>query len=204
MRNGLFGAVLALLLVFVYQYCDHKFRGHETYFGDAGIIQQQLANVGKLVVTEGSFSQVHTYQDSKTVFFDYLKSDKTAIVLVNAQAQVAYDLSQLDIQIDTTGKKIILRSIPEPELKISPEFEFYDIDQGYFNPFTAEDFNTIKEEYSESLEQQIRKSSLMTNAQNRLISELQKIYILSSTMGWTLEYKNQQIDDQTSWQQLDI
>ncbi|WP_425414343.1 hypothetical protein [Psychroserpens burtonensis] len=34
----------------------------------------------------------------------------------------------------------------------------------------------------------IEVSDLKSNAQNRLISELSKFYILTNTMGWTLEY----------------
>jgi hypothetical protein len=41
--------------------------------------------------------------------------------------------------------------------------------------------------------EKIEKSSLKSNAKNRLVSELQKIYILTNSMGWTLEYDGNQI-----------
>ncbi|MEP2935912.1 MAG: DUF4230 domain-containing protein [Gilvibacter sp.] len=204
MRNMLFGAVLALLIVFVYRYCDRERFGHSTQFENTTLIEQQLANVGKLIVTEGSFSEVQTFKDAKTLYFEGLTSEKRAIVIVNAKAQVAYDLSQMDVTIDTINKKIVLRNIPEPELTITPDLEYFDIENGYFNPFSAEDFNAISEQITDSLDTKIRESTIMTNAQNRLISELQKLYILSNTMGWTLEYEETPITSNADWQRIKL
>jgi hypothetical protein len=204
MRNMLFGAVLALLIVFVYRYCDRDRFANSSQYESTQLIRQQLANVGKLIVTEGSFSEVQTYKDAKTLYFDGLTSEKRAIVIVNAKAQVAYDLSLLDVRIDSVAKKIIISKIPEPELTISPKLEYYDLEAGYFNPFSAKDFNAIRDQITDSLEIKIRKSSIITNAQNRLISELQKLYILSNTMGWTLEYIDIPITNATDWQKIKL
>jgi len=204
MRNMFFGAVLALLIVFVYQYCDHERSAHSTEFENTTIIEQQLVNVGKLIVTEGTFSEVQTYKDTKTLYFEGLTSEKRAIVIVNAKAQVAYDLSLMDVKVDSDNKKIILSKIPEPELTIRPELEYFDIENGYFNPFSAADFNAIRQQITDSLDSKIRKSAIMINAQNRLISELQKFYVLSNTMGWTLEYIDTPIKSNADWQNIDL
>ena len=39
----------------------------------------------------------------------------------------------------------------------------------------------------------MEKSKLKANAQNRLLSELSKILILTNTMGWTLKYDGNEI-----------
>ena len=38
-------------------------------------------------------------------------------------------------------------------------------------------------------------SDLKSNAKNRLISELAKFYILTNSLGWTLEYNDSSITD---------
>ncbi len=43
----------------------------------------------------------------------------------------------------------------------------------------------------------MEKSKLKTNAENRLISELSKILILTNTMGWTLRYNGETIVSET-------
>ena len=78
--------------------------------------------------------------------------------------------------------------MPEEEIKINPDFEYYDIQQGFLNPFDAKDYNAIKVAVNESLVKKIEASSLKSNAKNRLISELSKFYILTNSLGWTLEY----------------
>ena len=45
------------------------------------------------------------------------------------------------------------------------------------------------------LAKKIGKSSLKANAQNRLISELSKILILTNTMGWRLQYEDKIINN---------
>lgn len=41
----------------------------------------------------------------------------------------------------------------------------------------------------------INKSTLISNAENRLISELSKFYILTNSFGWTLEYNGEQVKE---------
>lgn len=60
---------------------------------NTALIQELIKNVGKLVVTEGHFSQGFTYKSSKAVFGDLLEAEKRAIVIVNADVTVSYDLA---------------------------------------------------------------------------------------------------------------
>ena len=61
--------------------------------GNTALIQELIKNVGKLVVTEVHFSQGVTYKNSKAVFGDLLETEKRAIVIVNAEVTVSYDLA---------------------------------------------------------------------------------------------------------------
>jgi hypothetical protein len=62
------------------------------------------------------------------------------------------------------------------------------------NPFTGDDYNKINKSVKANLAKKIEKSSLKTNAQNRLISELSKILILTNSMGWKLQYNGKVIE----------
>jgi len=188
MRNILLGIVICLVVVFGLRYCEHKKDNKETLQATTALIQKQLQNVGKLVVTEGSYAQVFSYEDSKKFYLDLFSSEKKALVVVNATATISYDLSQIQTQIDSENKIIRITSIPEPELSINPNIEYYDVSQDYLNQFEASDYNKIKKRVEESLRKKIEASSLNKNAQNRLISELQKLYILTNSLGWTLQY----------------
>ncbi len=157
------------------------------------LIQKQIRNVGKLIVTEGNFSQVFTYKDSKKFYFDVFSSDKKAIVFVNAKVSVSYDLSKVKTEVIPETKEVIISKIPEPEIHINPNIEYYDMQQDYLNEFDASDFNKIKNRVNKSLMIEIENSDLKKNAQNRLLSELQNLYILTDSMGWLLTYNSEGI-----------
>ncbi|MGB5419270.1 DUF4230 domain-containing protein, partial [Algibacter sp.] len=86
------------------------------------------------------------------------------------------------------NKKLTILSIPDEEIKINPDLEYYDVQADYLNPFEAKDYNDIKSTVNKSLLKKIEASDLKANAKNRLISELSKFYILTNSLGWTLNY----------------
>ena len=204
MRNILFGAVLTLIIVFGVRYCEHGKDNREQLEANTALIQKQLQNVGKLIVTEGNYAQVFSYKDSKKFYFDVLSANKRALVVVNAKASVSYDLSQVTTKIDQDSKTVTITNIPKPELDINPNIEYYDVTQDYLNQFQASDYNIIKKRVEASLRKKIEASELMTNAENRLISELQKIFILTSSMGWTLEYDGTTIESTEAFQEIKL
>ena len=194
MRKILFGVIITLAILFTFKYCDDTKDNKKELQENSVLIQQQVKNVGKLVVTEGHFSEVFNYKNSKEIFGDYITSDKKALVVVNAEVTVGFDLSKIEYKIDEASKTLQIVSIPDEEIKINPDFEYYDVQSDFLNPFEAQDYNKIKESVNKSLMKKVENSSLKTNAKNRLISELSKFYILTNSLGWTLEYNSNPIE----------
>lgn len=188
MRKILFGVLVTLIILFTFKYCDAKKEDRIVLQQNSALIQEQIKNVGKLVVTEGHFSEVFNYKNSKEVFGAYFTSEKKALIVVNAEVSIAYDLSKITFKLDEETKTLSIVSIPEEEIKINPDLEYYDIQSDFFNPFEAKDYNDIKNTVKASLLNKIETSDLKNNAKNRLISELSKFYILTNSLGWTLEY----------------
>ena len=139
-------------------------------------------------MTEGYFSQVFTFKNSQNLFLDIVTSDKKALVVANAKATVEYDLRQLETRVDEDNKTVVITKIPEPVINIYPEIEYYDVTQDYFNKFEANDYNKIKNSVTAQFRKKIESSGLKDNAQERLMSELVNIYVLTKSMGWTLKY----------------
>ena len=188
MRKILFGVIITLIVLFTFKFCGDKREDKIVLQENSALIQQQINNVGKLIVTEGHFTEVFNYKSSKDIFGDLLSVEKKALVVVNAEVTIAYDLSKIEFEIDEVNKTLIILSIPEEEIKINPDLEYYDVQADYFNPFEAKDYNDIKNTVKASLSRKIEASDLEANAKNRLISELSKFYILTNSLGWTLKY----------------
>lgn len=204
MRKILFGVVVTLLVLFGFRYCEDKKQNRIEMRESSALIQEQIKNVGKLVVTEGHFSEVFNYKNSKSLFGDYLTAEKKALVVVNADVTVAYDLSKIEYEIDEVSKTLTITFIPAEEIKISPELEYYDIQADFFNPFEAKDYNDIKDVIKVSLSKKLQNSDIKKNAKNRLISELSKFYILTNSLGWTLQYNETPINDVQNLESLDL
>ncbi len=204
MRKILFGVIVTLLVLFSFKYCDDQKEEQVTLQEHSALIKEQVKNVGKLVVTEGHFSEVFTYKNSKAVFGDWLEAEKRAVVIVNADVTIAYDLSLIEYEIDELTKTLRIKTIPQEEIKINPDFEYYDIQADFLNQFEAKDYNEIKSIVNTSLMKKIEDSDLKSNAQNRLISELAKFFILTNSLGWTLEYNAESITSLSQMENLNF
>lgn len=187
--------MITLVGVLVFRSCSKDQKENAILQENSMLIQQQISNVSKLIVTEGHFAEVYNYKDSQELFGSFITADKKALVVVNAEVTVAYDLGKIDFEIDELGKTLYIKSIPEPEIKINPDFEYYDVTADYLNPFDASDYNVIKRNVNTALMKKVEASTLMSNAKNRLISELSKFYVLTNSMGWKLVHGNQSINN---------
>jgi lipopolysaccharide export LptBFGC system permease protein LptF len=201
LKRILIGIAVIGGIFLLFKYCDFKKNDDEDITYNTNLIQQQILNVGKLVVTEGHFSEVITYKNQQKYLLDMLSFEKKALVIVNADVTVAYDLHKMKYDIDEKNKTITIVSIPKEEIKISPDIQFYNVEQSKLNPFTGDDYNKINKSVKANLAKKIEKSSLKTNAQNRLISELSKLLITTSQLGWTLKYEGKVIESEKDFGQ---
>lgn len=184
-----------MAVVLIFRSCSEEKEKKSILKENSMLIQEQINNVSKLIVTEGHFAEVYNYKDSQQLFGPLITADKKALVVVNAEVTVAYDLSLVKFEIDEAAKTLRIISIPEPEIKINPDFEYYDVTADYLNQFNAEDYNKIKRNVNASLLKKIEASTLKSNAENRLLSELSKFLVLTNSMGWTLTYGDRNIQN---------
>lgn len=194
MKRFLAGVLITLAIVFIVRSCRDEKASEAILEENSMLIQQQIENVSKLIVTEGHFAEVYNYKDSKELFGPLLTAQKKALVVVNADVSIAYDLSKIGFELDEASKTLTIKDIPEPEIKLNPDFEYYDVTADYLNQFDAGDYNTIKRNVRNSLLKKVEASTLRTNAKNRLLSELQKFYVLTNSLGWTLVYQDRSIE----------
>jgi predicted negative regulator of RcsB-dependent stress response len=203
MRKLLYVVLIVLTVMFAYRYIFND-KDKTILQENSALIQEQIKNVSKLVVTEGHFSQVFTYKNSKAIFANLVNVEKKALVVVNANVTVSYDLSQIQYELDESSKTLRILSIPKEEININPDFEYYDVTADFLNPFEAEDYNKIKETVKGQLMKKVEASNLKSNAQNRLFSELSKFYILTNSLGWTLEYNETTITSNEALQYIKL
>lgn len=202
MSKFVFGFMVAVLVFAGFWLWSNKQETKEEMRESTALIQQQIEQVGKLIVTEGYFSQVFTYKNSQNLFLNMLTSDKKALVVANAKVTVEFDLRQLITEINQENKTVILKSIPDPVINIYPDIEYYDVTQDYFNKFGAADYNKIKSTINARIREKVDKSNLLDNSRERLMSELANIFVLTKSLGWTLKYEEMIIESEEQLQIL--
>ncbi|WP_299047273.1 DUF4230 domain-containing protein [uncultured Polaribacter sp.] len=179
---------LAYLLIFLSGFFIAKFwyQTKETNHQkeEIQVVLNSIQNLNKLVVSKGSLSEIYNYTDSKKYFYDYISFDKKAIVSVNADVEVGYDLSKLEIEVDTLAKQIIILKIPEEEIVISPNIKYFDLQQSSFNSFSKEELNKITSKSIAKIKNSMVVDNLKEKSKNRLLQELSRIYQLSSIYRW--------------------
>lgn len=148
------------------------------------VVVKAIKNMSKLVVSNASFSDVYNFTDSKKYFYETISFDKQTIVTVNANVEVGYDLSKLDIQIDSLSKKIYINKIPQAVINIAPDVKYFDLKQSQFNAFSKEDLNKINEKSIEKIKQTVELTHLKKEAKTRFFEEISKLYQLSAIYGW--------------------
>lgn len=202
MKNVFRVAAVFILMFFgamIYHWIGTPFSKENNIQPDSVIITEQLKNVSKLVVNEAKLSQIYNYKDQKSYLMNLFTFDKKAMVLVSADVQVMYDLSKLEYQIDEANKTVKITSIPKEEIKVNPDIKIYNIEDSTFNSFKGDDYNKISEKVKAEFTKKIENSNIQTNAQNRLISELAKFLVVTNSLGWTLKYQDQIINNQTDF-----
>lgn len=198
------GVILTLVTVFAVYYVTNKNQQAQELTYNTALIQQQITQVGKLIVTEGNFSEVVSYKNTRKNYFDIFSADKKALVIVNAKVTVGYDLRLIQTEIDEAEKTLKIVYIPPPEVNIYPDIDYYDVTQDYFNKFEAQDYNKIKRSVNQLMEKKINQSNLKSDAKERLLNELAKIYILTQSMGWTLSYEDEIIENVDDFNSLNL
>jgi hypothetical protein len=197
-----FGFLLAVLIFSGIWYWSGKRESKEEMLESTALIQQQIQQVGKLIVTEGYFSQVFTFKNSQNLFLNLMTSNKKALIVANAKVTVEYDLRQLQTELDLENKIVILKKIPDPVINIYPDIEYYDVTQDYFNKFGAADYNKIKNTVNARIREKVDKSTLPDNSRERLMSELANIFVLTKSLGWTLQYNEMIIESEEQMRNL--
>lgn len=183
----------AIMMYWVFSLFRRK-RSKELTQHQSTVLLKEIRSVCKLITVEGDFAEIYKYENTKERFLSMLVSKKKALIVINAKAQIGFNLKKVQMHADTDKKKIILTNFPEPEvLSIQPELEFYDIQNGFFNAFTPKDLTTLNQEAIKHVKEKIPQSGLMDTAKREALEAVLIIEKIVETIGWKLDYSSLEI-----------
>lgn len=180
--------LLGVAVISLWNNHQEEQRVHE----EATILLERVRNVMKLVTVEGDVSEIFHATSSRNVTL-YLplpsrfSFDKKATVEVRGTVLVGYDLEQLDISLDPDRRVMTIRNLPEPEiLAIDHELIYRDLDESWFNTFSAADYSRLNRRAKERLHDAALESELLARAREQGNSVIQGIGYLAGSAGYEL------------------
>ncbi len=151
------------------------------------LLLEKIKQVCKLITVEGEFSEIFTHRDEKNLFFNLFQTEKKALLIVKAKVMIGFDLTKINIKINTHQKQVHLSEFPEPEiLSIDNDLEYYDIQRGMINKFSENDLTNLNKKSKEFIRKKVEDSQLVQIAKNQAHETISLIRQLIESVGWEL------------------
>ncbi|MFV0593744.1 MAG: DUF4230 domain-containing protein [Draconibacterium sp.] len=155
------------------------------------LLLEKIKQVCKLITVEGEFSEIFTHRDEKNLFFKLFQAEKKALLIVKAKVMIGFDLTQINIEINTHNKQVLLSNFPEPEiLSIDSDLEYYDIQKGLINKFSENDLNNMNKKSKEFIREKVENSHLFMIARQQASDTISVARDLIESVGWKLTTEN--------------
>jgi hypothetical protein len=155
------------------------------------VLLERIKQVAKLITVEGYFSEIYDYQDYYGYDLSFFR--KKALIRVKAKVSVGYDLEKMKVTSDVATRTIRLSGIPPAEiLSIEHDLDYYDVQEGFFNEFSTEDYDKLNASAKEFIRKKALESDLVKNATTQRNSMIETMRFMAESMGWKLEVEGQQ------------
>ena len=155
------------------------------------VLLERVKPVLKLVTVEGDFSELYTYRNAEASI-DWLKQfspfQKRAILRVKARASVGYDLDGMKLSFDEADRTVTLVAMGGPQLlSLEHDVDYYDLESGAFNAFTAADHTRISAKAKEMIRSKVEGSGLYGKAEAQRDEMLKVLRAVIENAGWKFQ-----------------
>ena len=180
------GAAAMLFLFFIWNAITKK--SEDKVQNDYYVITNQITKMNKMVVMEQDFSSIQKTKVSSEILGGMLpKIEKELITFTKTNAQVSYDLSKMKLQVDSTNKKLIIKELPNANIRITPSVEIQSLDDSFFNRFDQKDFQKITKSAKDNAYKSLNQNKLRDLGRKQLLENLDNIFVLAKALHYTIE-----------------
>lgn len=171
-------------------YIGHQWSQKKTNEATVSAVMERMRNIHEMALVESQLSLIYDYKDFW--HFDVSPFRKKALILVEGDVKAGFDLDKMSITWDLEGRHVIIDSIPEVEvLSVDHDIRYYDIQEGSFNGFTAEELTKLGGGAKKYLQATAEESDLLTKATQRQKAFLTEMKALLEQSGWTVDLRFQ-------------
>ncbi|MDY3318479.1 DUF4230 domain-containing protein [Riemerella anatipestifer] len=184
---GFVGGVLVMLLIF-FAWKGFTTKKGDEIVSDYYLINNQISKMNKMVVMEQNFSSMQkTTIKSELLGSSLLPStEKKIITFTKTMAQVSYDLAKMKIEVDSTHKKLIIKELPQPQVKIIPSVEIQSLDDSFFDRFDEKDIKKITQNAKDEAYKRVNQEDLKKQGEKQLMTNLNEIFVLAKALKYEI------------------
>lgn len=178
------GVLLMTLLFFSFKSCFNTSNKEET--SDYYLITNQISKMNKMVVMEQNTSMMQKSKFSYT-FLGAEMTSNNIITYTKTNAQVSYDLNKMKMEVDSINKKLIIKELPEPEIRITPSVEIQSMDDSFVNRITEKDVKSVTQKAKAAAIKSIDQNKLKAEGKKQLLENLDNIFVLAKALNYKIE-----------------
>ena len=187
------GAALVLSIVLVWNAFTKK--TEDKVQNDFYIITNQIRKMNKMVVIEQDFSSMQKTKFTSELLGGMLPSmEKELITFTKTNAQVSYDLNKMKLDVDSVNKKLIIKELPNAEIRIIPSVEIQSMDDSFLDRFDQKDLQKITKSAKDNAYKTVNQNRLRAEGRKQLLENLDNIFVLAKALNYTIEDQTGLID----------
>ena len=187
------GAALVLSIFLVWNAFTKK--TEDKVQNDFYIITNQIRKMNKIVVIEQDFSSMQKTKITSELFGGMLPDiEKELITFTKTNAQVSYDLNKMKLDVDSVNKKLIIKELPNAEIRIIPSVEIQSMDDSFLDRFDQKDLQKITKSAKDNAYKTVNQNRLRAEGRKQLLENLDNIFVLAKALNYTIEDQTGLID----------
>lgn len=185
------GIVTALILIFSLRKCSRI--SEEKVQNDYYILTNQISKMNKMVVIEQDFSSMQR-TSVKHEFLGSEISNNKIITFTKTNAQVSYDLNQMKLEVDSISKKLIIKQLPNADIRITPSVEIQSIDDSFFNRIDENQIKKVTNTAKQHAVKQVDQNRLKSEGRKQLMENLNTIFVLAKALNYEIIDETRSLD----------
>lgn len=179
----IFGVLFVLLIFYVLGKIPKFSQVKET--NDYYILTNQISKMNKMVVLEQDFSTLQKTNLGYEILGNKV-SDNEIVTLTKTNAQVSYDLNQLKMEVDSVNKKLIIRELPQADVRITPSVEIKSMDDSFFNRIDENQIKKVTQTSKDKAVKSVNQQKLIAEGKVQLMENLNQIMVLAKALNYEI------------------
>ena len=100
----------------------------------------------------------------------------------------------MNIKVDSINKKLIIKELPNADIRIIPSVEIQSMDDSFFNRFSDKDFQKITKSAKDNAYKTVNQNRLKAEGRKQLLENLDQIFVLAKALNYQIEDQTGQLD----------